>query len=167
MENRVTLWLDDLRNPFIDLEGKVPKDNEPDNTNPDHWQVDHKQLTDRLKNSSSMLIHVHSLIEITYPKPNKLVWVLNYEQFVQWIEKFGLPDIISFDHDLADQHYTPEEYQDAQNYTEKTGLDCAKWLVDYCIDNKKKMPTFYVHSANPVGADNIRGLLNNYIDKCE
>lgn len=174
-ENRVTLWLDDLRNPFIDLEGKVPKDNEPDDMNSNHWQVDHNQLAYRLMSSSDMSIH--SLHGITYPKPNKLVWVLNYEQFVQWIEKFGLPDIISFDHDLADQHYTPEEYwddydkskeyQDAQNYTEKTGLDCAKWLVDYCIDNKKKMPTFYVHSANPVGADNIRGLLNNYIDKCE
>jgi hypothetical protein len=125
------LWLDDLRNPYIDLEGKVPK--------------------------------IEGCI---------IEWVLNYEQFVQWIEKFGLPDIISFDHDLADEHYTPEqywsdyekskEYQESQNYQEKTGMDCAKWLIDYCIDRKLDLPEFYVHSANPVGADNILGILNNY-----
>jgi len=128
---RKLLWLDDLRNPFIDTEGKVPP--------------------------------IHSVVE----------WVLNYEQFVQWIEKFGLPDIISFDHDLADEHYTPEqywsdyqkskEYQESQNYQEKTGMDCAKWLVDYCIDNNLKLPTFYIHSANPVGADNIKFYLQNYL----
>lgn len=128
------LWLDDLRNPFINIEGRVPKEN--------------------------LIID----------------WVLNYEQFVQWIEKYGLPQIISFDHDLADEHYTPEEYwhdyqiskeyQEAQNYQEKTGMDCAKWLIDYCIDNKKPLPIFYVHSANPVGADNINGILNNYLKHC-
>jgi len=129
---RKLLWLDDLRNPFIDTEGKVPP-------------------------------IIDSVVE----------WVLNYEQFVQWIEKFGLPDIISFDHDLADEHYTPEqywsdyqkskEYQESQNYQEKTGMDCAKWLVDYCIDNNLKLPTFYIHSANPVGADNIKFYLQNYL----
>ena len=131
---RKILWLDDLRNPYLNIEGRVPKE--------------------------------LGIIE----------WVLNYEQFTQWIEKFGLPYLISFDHDLADEHYTPEEYwhdyqvskayQDAQNYTEKTGMDCAKWLVDYCIDNNQKLPIFYSHSANPVGADNIIGLLENYTKHC-
>lgn len=41
-------------------------------------------------------------------------------------------------------------------------MDCAKWLVDYCIDNGQPLPIFYVHSVNPVGADNIRGLLNGF-----
>ena len=45
-------------------------------------------------------------------------------------------------------------------------MDCAKWLVDFCMDNKVELPKFYVHSANPVGADNIRGLLNNFIKHC-
>lgn len=126
----VILWLDDIRNPYLDIEGKVPKDS------------------------------------------GNIIWVINYEQFVQWIEKFGMPSIISFDHDLADEHQTPEqywndyqlskEYQDAQIYTEKTGLDCAKWLVEYCMDNNFKLPKYYVHSANPPGRDNILGLLNNF-----
>lgn len=99
--------------------------------------------------------------------------VRNYDEFVKYIEENGLPDLISFDHDLADEHYTlseywdnynkSKEYQDSQNYREKTGLDCAKWLVDYCIDNKVKLPQFMVHSINPVGADYIRNYLNNYL----
>ena len=40
---------------------------------------------------------------------------------------------------------------------EKTGMDCAKFLVDNGIVPKK----FYVHSMNVVGADNILCFLNN------
>lgn len=133
----ILLWLDDIRNPFLNLEGKVPKDE----NNEDY----------------------------------KINWVLNYEEFVKWIEIFGLPNAISFDHDLADEHYTPEyfwnDYQESKkyqewksnHYQEKTGMDCAKWLVDYCIDNKEKLPKIFVHSANPVGADNIKYLLDNFL----
>lgn len=134
------LWLDDIRNPFLNLEGKMPQDE-----NGDWYNVN---------------------------------WVLNYEQFTQWIEIFGLPDAISFDHDLADEHYTPEYFWDnydeskkyqewkSKHYKEKTGMDCAKWLVDYCLDNKKTLPKIYVHSANPVGSDNIRSLLTNFVKHC-
>lgn len=125
------LWLDDMRNPFIDYENKVPVE--------------------------STVIH----------------WVLNYDQFVEYINKFGLPDIISFDHDLADEHYTPKEYwddydkskeyQESRDYREKTGKDCANWLINYCMDRDLNIPKFYVHSANPVGRDNILGVLNSYL----
>lgn len=84
-----------------------------------------------------------------------IAWVLSYEQFVQWIEKNGLPNVISFDHDLGD-------YDESTDHQEKTGMDCAKWLVNYCLDNNQDLPEFSVHSANPVGADNIRQYLNNF-----
>lgn len=129
------LWLDDLRNPYLNTELKVP----------------------------------HQLIY------ENIVWVRNYEEFTSWINKHGLPKNISFDHDLGDSHYTPEKYwteyevsklwQDLQEHTEKTGLDCMKWLVNYILDNntdKADLPRVYVHSANPVGADNIRNLWNNF-----
>lgn len=102
------------------------------------------------------------------------VWhvVRNYNEFVEWIEKNGLPAFISFDHDLADSHYTPEhlwvdynkskEWQDAQVHTEKTGYECAKWLVDYCLNNGLKCPQYYCHSMNPVGKDKIVGLLGSF-----
>jgi hypothetical protein len=46
---------------------------------------------------------------------------------------------------------------------EKTGMDCAKWLVDYCLDNKLTLPLYNIQSANPSGKDNIDGLLKNFI----
>lgn len=71
----------------------------------------------------------------------------NYSQFVEAIQKDGLPEIICFDHDLGE---------------EKTGYDCAKFVVDYCIKNKVRLPQWYIQSANVVGSANINGLLKNY-----
>lgn len=91
--------------------------------------------------------------------------VKNYKQFVAWITENGLPDVISFDHDLADVRYNPATAQTIVVHHEKTGMDCAKWLVDYCLDNKLELPNFMVHSANPAGTDNINGLLKNFKEK--
>ena len=95
----------------------------------------------------------------------------NYEQFVTKIRLHGLPVFISFDHDLADEHLTPKElwsdydkskeWQSGQEYKEMTGLDCAKWLVEFCLTHGFELPEFYVHSMNPVGKDNILKLLQN------
>lgn len=103
---------------------------------------------------------------------HKWVVVKNYNQFFKYILEIGVPDIVSFDHDLADQHYTPEEYwepyekskawQDAQVYTEKTGKDCALFLCEYCRENNVPLPVYYCHSQNPVGKDNILGVLDFY-----
>lgn len=47
---------------------------------------------------------------------------------------------------------------------EKIGYDCAKWLVEYYIDNKLKLPLYNIQSANPVGKENIDKLLKNFIN---
>jgi len=104
-----------------------------------------------------------------------LDWVIvrSYAEFVEYITKNGVPSLVSFDHDLAAEHYcTPQElwnnyeeskkFQEEQVYVEKTGLDCARWLCEYCLANKIGLPECFIHSMNPVGADNIRNLLNNY-----
>lgn len=85
--------------------------------------------------------------------------VRNYEQFVNRILEKGLPEMISFDHDLADEHYFKK---DSQEYFERTGYDCAKWLIEYCMDNYLDLPEFYSHSMNPVGKENILSLLKNF-----
>lgn len=70
----------------------------------------------------------------------------------------GLPDFISFDHDLSDRIWTPDDdYED----TEKTGYDCAKWLVDYCLDHKLQIPEYAIHSMNSTGAERIMSYLKN------
>lgn len=104
------------------------------------------------------------------PPPFDVIWVTTYEGFVHWIERNGLPDGICFDHDLADNHYhndmyvSPEAYnKHYDEFEEKTGYHAAKWLIDYCIDNDKELPKFNIQSANPVGKENIKGLLNSFI----
>jgi hypothetical protein len=92
--------------------------------------------------------------------------VKNYVEFCSWIKRNGLPNIISFDHDLADIHYEVD-FNDWNDNTadqlgvEETGLDCAKWLVDYCLDNGFELPEYHVHSANPSGKKNIQSYLDN------
>lgn len=91
--------------------------------------------------------------------------VRTYYEFCNLIQSIGyLPDYISFDHDLADQHYGHGLNNDEisyDRYTEKTGYDAAKWLVDYCIDNGFKFPDYDVHSMNPVGSNNIIQYIEN------
>lgn len=76
-------------------------------------------------------------------------WVIvrSYEAFVATIKERGLPTHMSLDHDLGEES--------------KSGFECAKWLVSYCLDNELTLGgvDVWVHSANPVGASNIRGLL--------
>lgn len=85
------------------------------------------------------------------PDIYKQEWIIvrDYQQFVDWISQNGLPEIISFDHDLGDTD-------------ERTGFDCAKWLVNYCLDHNHSLPKWIIHSANPVGYDNINGLLSHF-----
>lgn len=102
---------------------------------------------------------------------NRFYWendwlvVKNYTEFVNYIKSNGVPDFISFDHDLADVHYEVDfsdwKFSSEQLGVEETGLDCAKWLVDYCLDHGFSLPQFVVHSANPAGRKNIQSYLDN------
>lgn len=99
--------------------------------------------------------------------------VRNYNSFVDTINARGLPQIISFDHDLADEHYKENIFsQDIKNIhrgnfnyakmKEKTGYDCAKFLVEYCLRNRSNLPEYYIHSLNYIGKHNIFSLLESY-----
>lgn len=90
--------------------------------------------------------------------------VRDYEQFVntvemKWETHNAFPEIIAFDHDLADEHYNAPVHSD---FKERTGYDCATWLIDFCIDNKLIIPSWICHSMNPVGRDNINMILKNF-----
>ncbi len=80
--------------------------------------------------------------------------VRSYNEFVAWIETHGLPDFISFDHDLG----LPE----IPDMDEQNGMTCAKWLVNYCLDHELPLPDYLVHSQNPVGKGNIEGMLEAF-----
>lgn len=105
------------------------------------------------------------LDDIRIPKTEGWEIVRNYDDFVSWINVNGLPDEVSFDHDLADAHYNPSTWVSGFVYNEKTGYDAAKWLCDYCWQNGLPLPNWNVHSANPVGSENIISLLKNFEKK--
>ena len=126
------------------------------------------------------------LDDIRTPLDKEWVVVRNYSEFVTKVQDIGLENIseISLDHDLGDtamdeyfNNVQPNYTLNYDNIKEKTGYDCAKWLVEYYyqlnpdfIDmprlTKKtkefKFPKVYCHSANPIGAGNIIGILNNF-----
>ena len=81
------------------------------------------------------------------PTPEGFDRVYNYEEFVDYLERKGLPDFISFDHDLGE---------------DLSGYDCAKYLVEYCLTHQLPLPNYKVHSQNPVGKENIERLLENF-----
>lgn len=101
-------------------------------------------------------------------------WVRDYKEFTQYLSKYSMPDAISFDHDLEKSHYTPEyfwnNYEESKKYQEwnktrykePTGEGCAEWLVDLCSLSDSELPKIYIHSANPVGADWISDVINDY-----
>jgi hypothetical protein len=111
------------------------------------------------------------LDDIRTPADETWTVVRSYEEFVALILNVGLDNVerISFDHDLGDTAMR-EYYENVRpNYTidyskieEKTGYDCVKWLVNHGMDTGEVIPKVYVHSANPIGAANILGYINNY-----
>lgn len=79
--------------------------------------------------------------------------VRSVDEFKKFILKNNVNDlIISYDHDLGLESFENEQ----------TGYDAAKWLVEYCLDNNVTLPSFLIHSQNPVGSKNIFALLNNF-----
>ena len=128
------------------------------------------------------------LDDIRTPVNTDWVVVRSYDEFVEKVRELGFEniDVISLDHDLGDtamneyfNNVSPNYTLDYSNIEEKTGMDCAKWLVDYYYDNynfaedliprkNKKIngitfPKVYTHSANPIGSANIMGYINNFL----
>lgn len=130
----------------------------------------------------------HSIYLDDLRTPTAGVWIIarNYNEFVSRVNELGLENIdtISLDHDLGDDAINEFVYNTMPNYTinydnisEKTGYDCAKWLVEHFYDQnptrldmhasyKKQTPIEFpkvlVHSANPIGSANIMGYINNF-----
>jgi len=95
----------------------------------------------------------------------ELQWVVVrcYDEFVKTVQEIGIPETVSFDHDLADGHYAHQSKIDYNRFIEKTGFHCAEWLINHCIDNELKLPqTILIHSMNPAGSLNIKSLFDTY-----
>jgi hypothetical protein len=115
---------------------------------------------------------------VTWVELPLVEWIIvrNYNEFVNEVLTNGIPNIVSFDHDLGFEHQ--RDYFNVQKdvdkiidplklnykkYKQKTGYDAAKWLVEYCIDKNIPFPTYYIHSMNPIGARNIENYIQCYL----
>jgi hypothetical protein len=110
--------------------------------------------------------------DVTWVSLPKVEWTIvrSYKEFTTIIKKKGIPKFVAFDHDLSVYHYDNYHGIDAagrviidySRFEEKTGYECAKFLVDRCIKKKVKFPEYVVHSMNPVGAKNIISYVESY-----
>lgn len=92
-----------------------------------------------------------------FPPRDRRLWVIarDWEDVMMALRIHGMPEFISFDHDLGEDSHT--------------GHDVAKLLVELDMNGESdfKLPPefdFYVHSQNPVGKANIEHLLRNYLE---
>jgi len=101
------------------------------------------------------------------PRYNLLTWTMvkSYDEFVKVVETLGLPDLVAFDHDLADEHY--EKYQgpiSEKQYSEmqeKTGYHAARFLINWCIDRDLDIPEYLIHTQNHGGGLNIKSVMES------
>ena len=100
---------------------------------------------------------------VSYPKEDLVIIARNMDDAIFYVQRYGIPQVIHFDHDLADVHYIA-------GAGEKTGYTFAKWFCDYVMDNGLEIPRgfgYFVHSMNPVGAENIRKYMENFLKAYE
>lgn len=85
------------------------------------------------------------------PEGKKWKIVRSSQEAIDYCKQFGLPSFISFDHDLGG---------------DDTSIKFVQWMIDKCLDNPALFfPTDYtIHSQNPVGAKNIKSLMQSFIN---
>ena len=128
---------------------------------------------DDQRNPNDAYLHLNgscgktSLVEHSGIHQDDWVIMRTYDEFVQCLEHLGLPDVVSFDHDLAEEHIMHyfKVTQDIGiveygNLKEKTGKHCAEHLVqEWERQGKPKQIKTFVHSANKWGGQNIAEVL--------
>lgn len=80
-------------------------------------------------------------------------WIIarNSSQAAEFVLFEGLPSEIAFDHDLGE---------------DDTSIVFINWLINLMLDFKGKFPkdfTYTIHSANPIGASNIKSKMDALI----
>lgn len=63
-------------------------------------------------------------------------------------------DVVSLDHDLA-------SFDKEGN--ERTGYDIVKWLVQRKLDGYPVPNEYRIHSANPIGRNNMQHMIDRYL----
>ena len=99
--------------------------------------------------------------------------VRDFDQFRDWVDTYGIPELVSFDHDLHIEHVeyfinrggfrNPPDPREGYFFN-PTGYECADWLLGKCLELDDYPRFVIVHSANPVGGDQIYGLFTAFTE---
>ncbi len=91
-----------------------------------------------------------------YSPDSDVRWIAvkNAQEFYETINRLGVPQIVSFDHDLADEHYDQRTWN-SEERTPPDGFDCAKMLLRTIQESDTLIPEIHIHSQNPVGSKRI------------
>ena len=89
-----------------------------------------------------------------FPTDNSGEWIIvrSSQEAIDLVTAQGYPEFISFDHDLGG---------------EDTSIGFIDWMINNTLDTGDftKFPTnYYIHSQNPIGARNIRGKMDGFIN---
>ncbi len=125
--------------------------------------IDHDQKKERILPNYALFLDDQRLPkDVTWVDLPQLNWVVvrNYKEFISCIKKYNIPSICFFDHDLS-----YEDQNKIEGYKERTGYDCAKFLIEFCMKTEQQLPKYNVHSLNSVGKQNIISLLENFKNK--
>jgi len=95
-------------------------------------------------------------VDDTRPLPSDLEGTFDvatsFHQAIQMLENTNY-DILSLDHDLASFYGNKE----------MTGMDIVWWLVNQKHDGKHTPSEIHVHSANIIGAKNMKETIYKYL----
>lgn len=86
--------------------------------------------------------------DIRDPPSSDWITVRSSEDAIRWLKSARCPDEISFDHDLGG---------------DDTSIVFINAFTDMVLDGHIHVPEgfrYYVHSANPVGSENIRSKMD-------
>lgn len=94
------------------------------------------------------------LDDLRFPPDDSWIVLRNSKEACDFFDKHGLTGHWSFDHDLGG---------------DDTTMIFLWYAIEKDMDNSNMIRnfTYDVHSANPVGVENIRGLLKSYLNHKE
>ena len=93
-------------------------------------------------------------------------WIIacTFKEFFEIIEEKGMPELISFDHDLDSSHYefAVADYIPYEKIMTETGFHILLALMMYCYKNNVELPEIKIHTMNITGEKNLKNLISVY-----
>ena len=100
----------------------------------------------------------HVIFERIFKDRFSIVHCYSADQFIEVINKRGMPDFTFLDHDLSEESILCNP----KYANELTGSDVAVWLATKLLDEPDIFESkIIVHSMNPIGAENMMNILKD------